>query len=144
MTPTPIDRAARWARWLGPLVALGAVASYFTLFVRWPATRDFPWVNLALLALALGLSLRGLRGFASAKIPTRAGAATSLALSGALSAFFAWYCFSLSYALPGEERALAVGAPAPQLSLRDHLDRDVDLAAAARQPLVLVFYRGHW
>jgi hypothetical protein len=74
----------------------------------------------------------------------RAGALTSLALSVALSAFFVWYCFALSYGLPSDARALAVGAPAPAITLRDHLGRDVDLAAAARQPLVLVFYRGHW
>jgi hypothetical protein len=144
MTSTSIDRAGRLARWLGPLVAVAGVASYFTLFYRWPLTRDFPWLNLALLALAVGLSLRGFQGFASGTRVARAGAVTSLALSAALSALFVWYCFGLSYGLPSEERALAVGAPVPALTLRDHMDRNVDLAAAARQPLVLVFYRGHW
>lgn len=44
-----------------------------------------------------------------------------------------------------ESRALAVGQPAPALSLNDALGRPVALAELWRQgPLVIVFYRGGW
>jgi hypothetical protein len=125
--------------WLGPLLALVAVASYFTVFVNWPATRDVPWVNLLLLAAALGLSVAG---FARAR--RRVLASLGLALTLFLGGFFVWYCYVFSYDMPGAERALDVGAPVPAVVLRDERGADVALDALAREKLVLVFFRGHW
>ena len=45
--------------WLGPILALVSVLSYFEVFATWPVTRDVPWVNLIGLAVALGLSIAG-------------------------------------------------------------------------------------
>jgi hypothetical protein len=133
------------AAWLGPPLALVAAVSYFTLFLRWPATRDLPWLNLLLLAAALGLSARGVqRGWPGA-IAGRIGSLAGLALSAVLSLGFLWYVFALSAELPSEEAALAIGEPVPALSLLDDRGARLDLAAAASPgPLVLVFYRGFW
>ena len=48
--------------WIGPLVVLAGTVSYFVYFFRFPVLRDFPWVNLPLVALGLLISARGLRG----------------------------------------------------------------------------------
>jgi hypothetical protein len=125
--------------WLGPVLAITAVLSYFTVFVSWPITRDVPWLNLSLLALAIGVSIVGLR-----RSRRRFLAASGLALSLLLSAFFVWYCYVFSYQLPSADLALDVGAPVPALVLRDDRGQDVELTAIARDKLVLVFFRGHW
>jgi hypothetical protein len=125
--------------WLGPVLALVAVASYFTVFVNWPVTRDVPWVNLILLAAALGASIAGLR-----RSRRRVLAAGGLVLTLFLGGFFVWYCYVFSYDMPGAELALDVGAPVPAIALRDDHDQDVELSALAADKLVLVFFRGHW
>jgi hypothetical protein len=124
---------------LGPILALVAVASYFALFVNWAITRDVPWVNLILLALALAASIAGL-----VRARRRVLATGGLVLTLALSGLFVWYCYVFSYQIPSAELALDVGAPVPALVLRDDRDQDVELAALSREKLVLVFYRGHW
>jgi len=125
--------------WLGPLIALAAVASYFAVFVNWPLTRDVPWVNLILLAVALGASIAGL-----VRSRRRVLASGGLALTLALGGFFVWYCYVFSYDIPSAELALDVGAPVPAIVLRDDRGQDVELAALSSDKLVLVFFRGHW
>jgi hypothetical protein len=125
--------------WLGPLLAIAAVALYFTVFVNFPITRDVPWASLLLLAIALGASLAG---FARSRRKVIAGA--GLALTLFLGGFFVWYCYVFSYELPSAELALDVGTPVPAVVLRDDRGQDVDLSALSRDKLVLVFFRGHW
>lgn len=125
--------------WLGPIIAFFGVASYFTVFAQWPVTRDVPWVNLILLAVALGLSIAGL-----ARSRRRVLASGGLALTIFLSGFFGWYCYVFSQDIPSAELALDVGATVPAIVLRDDQGQDVDLAAISRDKLVLVFFRGHW
>lgn len=126
--------------WLGPLLAIVGVASYFVFFLNFAITRDVPWVNLGLLALAIGVSIVGLRRARGRRVLASGGLVLSLALSG----FFVWYCYVFSYELPSAELALDVGAPVPAVVLRDDRGQGVDLAAISREKLVLVFYRGHW
>jgi hypothetical protein len=132
------------AAWLGPLVAVFGLLSYFTIFYRWPALRDFPWLNLLLLLGGIALSVVGLRkawpvaGWR--RIATAVGTIGSVGLTG----LFVWYCFFLSYSLPDETRALAVGQPVPEVVIEDHRGAEFDLARASDQRIVLVFYRGHW
>ena len=132
------DMLARMV-WLGPLLALVAVASYFTVFVNWPLTRDVPWVNFGLLAIALAASVAGLM-----RSRRRVLASGGLVLTLFLGGFFVWYCYVVSYAIPGAELALDVGAPVPAIVLVDDHGQDVELSALSREKLVLVFYRGHW
>ncbi len=128
--------------WLGPMLALFGFLSYYTIFYRWPALRDFPWVNLILLVAAVAVSWTGLGrarvGGGWKLVAGVAGLAWSLLLTGLLC----FYCFYYSYGLPSGEVALAVGAPVPNLTLPDQLGRDIDISDD--QPTLLVFYRGHW
>jgi hypothetical protein len=139
------ESASRRRLWVGPLLAVAGFLSYFTVLYRWPALRDVPWANLAILAIALLLSARALPAGWSRGALSRIGAVAGLAVSAGLAALFVWYCFVFSYSLPGEERALAVGAPVPSVVLADHRGAPFDLGRASREQTVLVvFYRGHW
>jgi hypothetical protein len=44
-----------WRIWAGFLVAVAAVLSYGTIFIRFPVTRNVPWVNWLLFAGAIWL-----------------------------------------------------------------------------------------
>ncbi len=50
-------RRFNWPIWAGFLLSLIAFLSYFFVFVWFPVTRDFPWANLLLFAIAAGLLL---------------------------------------------------------------------------------------
>ena len=128
--------------WVGPLLAFVGVASYFGLFLNFPSTRDLPWPNHAMLALAVAASSLALVGAVRARRRIVLAAAGD-AVTVALAAFFVWYCVGFSV-LPEVPGALAVGAPAPAVVLVDDHGQPVDVAALARDKLVLVFYRGHW
>lgn len=132
------------ALWLAPLLAVFGLVSYYALFARWPITRDVPWANFAILALAFGLSLVGLRRAWPRGLWRRIAGVASLAVCTLLPAFLAFYTWSLSYGLPDAEGALAVGETVPAARLLDQTGREVDLESEARGSMLLVFYRGHW
>jgi hypothetical protein len=137
-------RRRNWEAALGPLVAVAGFVSYFAVFYRWPVLRDVPWLNYALLVAAVALSLRGVHSAWSRGGALRRGLALlGLGASAAVALFFAWYTLSASRELPDASRGLALGAPLPQLALLDHTGARVELASLS-EPLVLVFYRGHW
>ncbi len=138
MPPTDHPRRLRLAAWLGPVVALVGLVTYFTLAVRVPFLRDTAIVNLALVLVGLGLSVWALwarRGFWRVT-----GTVLSLLFAGLLS----FYVFSLSASLPDTAGVVAVGETAPPLSLSDHEGRVVSLADMAGSGVVVVFYRGFW
>ena len=54
-------RGFNWPIWAGFLLTLIAFFSYFFVFVWFPVTRDFPWANLLLFAIAAALLLVGVR-----------------------------------------------------------------------------------
>jgi hypothetical protein len=124
-------------------VAVAGVLSYFLLFYRWPVLRDTPWLNYALLALALALSASGMRAAWSRGPSRRVLAGTGLVLSVAFSALFVWYVVALSADLPDPARGLPLGTPLPELALLDQGGERVELSRL-EQPLVVVFYRGFW
>ena len=64
--------------WVGFAFTLVAVFSYIPLFVRFPATRDFPWANL-LLFLVGGALLAP-----ESSVPTANPNATAATVSGAV------------------------------------------------------------
>ena len=43
--------------WIGSLIAVVGLISYFTFFARFPALRDVPKVNLPLVGIGLAVSL---------------------------------------------------------------------------------------
>ena len=141
------DRPPRnHALWLGPLIAFAGMVSYFEFFARFPALRDFPWVNLPLVLIGLALSLggfwgaytRGSRGWV--KVAGSLGVAFSLLMSG----FLILYVFSISNSLPAERAATAAIDQAPDFALEDATGRVHRLGDYRGSKVVLVFYRGHW
>ncbi len=137
MSP-PARRRHGLSVWLGPLVGVAGLVSYFTVFARFPVLRDVPWLNLPLVLIGVALSVHALRRRRS--IRSFAGLAVS-ALSATLLAGYVW---GLSSQLPATDGVVAVGAPAPSFALPDHQDRVVRLEDFAGHDLVLVFYRGFW
>src|SRR5260370_32041990 len=49
-----------WQIWAGFVISLVAGFSYPFVFVRWPITREFPWANLILFAIAIVFLFLGL------------------------------------------------------------------------------------
>jgi hypothetical protein len=139
-------RARNHALWLGPLLALAGVVSYFTLFVRWPALRDFPWVNLPVALAGVGLSaLAAWRAFfRSERYRGKILGSGGLVLSLGLGTLFCFYIFFFSYMLPEPQEATLVLAAAPDVALTDQDGGTVRLAELRGKKVVLTFYRGHW
>ena len=109
-----------WNPWLwwGFAVALAGVVSYVFL-LEYPVTRDFPWVNLLLFAIAAALLVAGL---------------------------FCYALFGLMRDLPASAGAPRAGTRAPEFSLTDTSGRRVTLADLQRgnRAALLIFYRGYW
>jgi hypothetical protein len=143
-----------WVIWAGFLLSLFAFLSYPFLFVRWPATRDFPWANLLLFALAVVLGLVGIR---RAFGPDRRGPAKIVgsllaALSVAILGFFVFTVFIMSRWLPPAPGAPQLGQKAPAFSMTDSAGKTVSLSELLTTPIngkspkgvLLIFYRGYW
>jgi len=132
--------------WLGPVIVLAGVLSYFTYFARFAALRDFPWLNLPL--VVLGLLLSALGSWIAFRVPGRRRkkilAALAFGFSLSLSSLFGFYVFVLSYALPSPTTETLALTQAPEFELLDQHERPVRLADFRGRKLVLAFYRGHW
>ena len=143
-----------WALWAGFLLTLFSFLSYSLLFIEWPITRDFPWVNLILFAVALGLLVLGLRRafkpdkrILSKIFSTLAGALGILLIAG-----FLFLYFVEGRRLPASAAAPQVGQKAPDFTLTDSNAQPTTLAQLLSQPInnkpakgvLLVFYRGYW
>jgi hypothetical protein len=126
------------AAWLGPLIALVGLVTYFGVAVRFPDLRDSAIVNLLLVALGTAIALWGLLRRRNWK------SWLGLAAASAMSALFFSFVFVLSNQIPAAEGAPAVGLQAPPLELPDQTGRMVSLDDLQGQRVVLVFYRGYW
>lgn len=145
-----------WPIWAGLLLSVIAFLSYFFVFVWFPVTRDFPWVNLLLFALAALLLAVGVRrAFASERPrPTRSrvAAAVITSLSIAILGFFIFSTFINARRLPESHNAPKVGQRAPEFTLTDTNRKSVSLSdlltssVDGKTPdgVLLIFYRGHW
>ncbi len=121
--------------WIGPVTAVAGLVSYFTLAVRVPSLRDSAWLNLALVAAGVGVSVAAL-------VRRRtAWRVLGLTLSAACTVLLSTYVFALSSGIPSASFAVPVGAQAPPLELPDTSGHPISLAG--RRTLV-VFYRGFW
>src|SRR5438445_1804980 len=144
----------RWnlSVWLGFALILCALLTYLPVFVRFPATRDFPWATLILFAAGLALLARGLvRAWREPRLYRGRVAGTILGSLGmALVAFFCLGVFHFARNLPSSTGAPRVGQKAPDFALPDKDGNRATLsgllAAGAgtsdrANGVVLVFYR---
>ncbi len=126
------------AAWIGPLVALVGLVTYFTYAVKFPNLRDSAALNL--IVVVLGVAVAGWGMFRKNNWKSWLGLLTS----GALAALLFGYVFVLSNQMPGAEPAATVGSAAPPLKLPDQTGRVVNLADFQDRRVVVVFYRGFW
>jgi hypothetical protein len=130
------------AAWLGPLIAIAGFLSYYTISAQYPVLSDFPWLNLLILAGAMGLGVVAVRRARSGL--GRAGSVAGLGLSTFLTGLLVFYCFFYSYGLPDAGRVADDGTKIPPISLASWDGKKIDIEAAAQGELILVFYRGYW
>jgi len=150
--------------WAGFVVLLAGMLSYPTFFVRFPATRDFPWANL--LIMAAGIALLGV-GIARAfrRPDAYRGKIFGSVLGVAGAALLVFFCYGVFYTprqIPASHGAPQVGQAAPDFTLPDSRNNPVNLSgtlSSAFAPngatgsarsgdktaaVVLIFYRGYW
>ncbi len=132
------------AIWLGPAICTLGLVTYFVVFSRWPATRDFPWVNLPVIAAGLALSVLALGRAWPRGGRQRAAGGVGLGVSAAFSALLVWYCFVFSSPLPAPASALGVGERVPAVVLTDDRGHSLGLGVVSDTKTILVFYRGYW
>jgi hypothetical protein len=149
-------RRFNWPIWAGFLLSLIAFLSYFLVFVWFPLTRDFPWANLLLFALAALLLLVGIRrAFAPDRAhPGRSKIAGAIltTLSVAIFGFFIFATLISSRRLPASHSAPQIAQLAPEFTLADTSGKAVSLSDLLASPIngkpskgvLLVFYRGYW
>ena len=147
-------RSFNWPVWAGFLLSLAAFISYFFLFVRFPVTRDFPWANLLLFAVAALLLWVGLRrAFApERRLGSKLSGSVAATLSLAIFGLFVFSTFIMARWLPAAAGAPQIGQKAPEFSLTDTEGKIVSLSELLKTPIngkapkgvLLVFYRGYW
>ena len=149
----------RWnlSIWVGFLLVLVGLLSYVPIFALFPATRDFPWVNLLLFAVGGALLASGLaRAFRQPQIYRGKIFGSILAVISLLGiGMFGLGIFYLARQLPASKGAPRVGEKAPNFTLPDQNGKLLSLAellapspADKAKPkisaVLLIFYRGHW
>lgn len=149
-------RRFNWPIWAGFLLSLIAFVSYFFVFVWFPVTRDFPWANLLLFALAAALLVVGIRrAFAADRShPKRSKIVGAIlaTLSVAIFGFFILATFIIARRLPASDSAPQVSQKAPDFTLSDTSGKPVSLSELLSAPVkgksprgvLLIFYRGYW
>ena len=156
-TPTERKREWNWRIWWGFLLAVAAVPGYFLFFVKFPITRNVPWVSWLMFAGAGWLLWAGLRrAFASPELVRGRIAGPILAvLSLGAAGLFGYATLYASRQLPVAAAAPRVGDQAPEFVLADTTGKMVALSTLLSEPLpgreggkprgvLLVFYRGYW
>jgi membrane protease YdiL (CAAX protease family) len=143
-----------WPIWVGFVLTLVAALSYPLVFVRWPVTREFPWANLILFAIAFVLLFVGVRRAfkaekrAISKIFGSLAAGFGVLMLGALL----FMIYVMGTWLPVSVGAPQVGRKAPDFTLTDSNDKPVTLGQLLTDPInnqppkgvLLIFYRGYW
>jgi len=146
-------RVVNWPIWLSVPLAVATLYSYPFVFVRWPVTRDVPWVNLLLGATAVTLAITGVRrSFGRGWMAKTAGVVAAAATVAAVG-LFVYKVLVLARELPASAHAPNVGQQAPEFTLADLNNQPVSLTSLRTTPLegsrtprgvLLIFYRGYW
>ncbi|HKR62062.1 MAG TPA: hypothetical protein VJS64_20410 [Pyrinomonadaceae bacterium] len=147
-----------WQIWAGFLLTFAASLSHPFIFVRWPITRDFPWVTILLFGVAAILLFIGVRrAFASGR--SRFAKVVGVILTALSVVFMGLFLFSvlvMARWLPASSGAPQVGQKAPDFSLSDSTGKTTNLAELLSVPIsgaqyvsqtrgvLLIFYRGYW
>jgi hypothetical protein len=129
---------ANHAAWIGPLLILVGVLTYFTVAVKVPDLRDTAIVNLVLVAAGIVISIWAL--FRRRNWKSWLGFLSGSALAG----LFLFYIFGFSNQLPAPDSAPSVGDLAPSLKLPDQTGRVLSLDNLRGERVLVVFYRGYW
>jgi hypothetical protein len=135
-------RSWNWRLWSGLAMSAVAFISYPTLFARWPVTRDFPWANLLLFAIAIILLISGVRRARRKTLPVITAAAGTAVLVA-----FVMMVFVAFKQLPPAHGAPRIGSRAPDFNLLDTTRTEISLSqlvASSPRGVLLVFYRGYW
>ena len=140
-----------WPLWSGLALSLIAFATYFTIFIARPSTRDLPWPTFILFAIAITLAVIGTGRAFAAEPRSRARRVIASIVAFLTATIFVFFCFAIFIAtkiLPKSNEAIAVGARAPEFALPDINDKTIALsqlvAAPGSKGVVLIFYRGYW
>jgi len=142
-------RAPRnWPAISGFLLGVGGVIGYFALVIRHDPSLNwllrFPFVNLAMVAVGVFLSLVGVIGAFQHRRGGRVLAPILGVLNVALCGFWVWELFVASYHLPPAAHAPAVGTAAPDFELKNDRGEPLRLSSLRGRNVVLLFYRGFW
>ncbi len=147
-------RRINWALWGGFILSLFAFLSYYLIFVWFPVTRDFPWANFLLIALALVVLFFGFkRAFAPDRSRVSKVIASIIGTLGVLvCVMFVGVYFVFAKWIPAASGAPRVGQKAPEFTLSDSNNQQVSLNQLLTTPIngkppkgvVLIFYRGYW
>src|ERR1700737_500043 len=135
-------RRWNWSLWAGFLLSIVALVSYPTIFIRWPVTRDFPWVNLLLFLVAMVLLVMGV-----VRAPRKTLATIVAVLGAGLFAFSLFGVLVLGKQVPASLGAPKIGQKASDFTLLDSNRRSVSLSqllASSPRGALLIFYRGYW
>src|SRR4029453_11934947 len=143
-----------WQIWTGFILSLVAGFSYPFLFVRWAITREFPWANLVLFAIAMGFLFLGLRRAfkADKRIVSKIFSSLAAGVGVLLLAGLLYLIYVMGSWLPASTGAPQVGQKAPAFTLTDSNNKPVTLAQLLIEPInnkppkgvLLIFYRGYW
>jgi len=143
-----------WQIWAGFVLSLVAAFSYPFVFVTWATTREFPWANLVLFAIAFVFLFLGLRrAFKPDKrIVSKIFSSLAAAFGVVLLAALLFMIYVMGSWLPASTGAPQVGQKAPEFALTDPNNKPVTLAQLLTEPVnnkpprgvLLIFYRGYW
>jgi hypothetical protein len=149
-------RNFNWQIWVGLLLTFVAGISYPVAFVWFPLTRDFPWANLLLYAIAAVFVIIGVRRAYSKdrRHPKRSkiGGTIIAFLCAAMFGLFIFGIFIGSRWLPASSGHPQVGQKAPDFTLLDTNSTSTSLTSLLTTPIagkapkgvLLIFYRGYW
>jgi peroxiredoxin len=145
-------KRVNWPLWLAAPLGIATLFSYILVFLRWPITRDTPWVNVLLAVATIVLAIAGVRRAFSrtGSLPAKILAIPLVAVALFGVGSFAMIRFKPQH-LPLSLGAPQVGQPAPAFSLLDTENRQIALhdllttALDGRPPkgVLLIFEMGH-